>query len=298
MISEIYPLQFRSQAMAVSTICNWAANFIVSYFFLQETAAIGKAPTFWIYGVIGIVAITSSWFKVPETKHRPLEEIEREVGGEELAEAVEGDSDATLGSMTDPRPHWPLAGHDELPDRLLAAYSSPERSYHDARHLAEVLDRLGSCWRRRGRASAGTPCCWRPGSTTRCTTPARTTRSAPRSWPPTRWPASTRRWPRRWPGWCGSPPRTGRRTTTWPGGCCATRTWRSSRPGRIATPPTSHGVRREYGAVPGPEFRKGRAAVLRALLTSRPCSTPKHARMAWEERARANVTRELSALEG
>ncbi|HEU5043661.1 MAG TPA: sugar porter family MFS transporter [Nocardioidaceae bacterium] len=92
MISEIYPLQFRSQAMAVATICNWAANFIVSYFFLQETEAIGKAPTFWIYGVIGIIAITFFWFKVPETKHRPLEEIEREVGGEELAEAVEGDS--------------------------------------------------------------------------------------------------------------------------------------------------------------------------------------------------------------
>jgi hypothetical protein len=64
----------------------------VSYFFLQETEAIGKAPTFWIYGVIGIVAITFFWFKVPETKHRPLEEIEREVGGEQLAEAVEGDS--------------------------------------------------------------------------------------------------------------------------------------------------------------------------------------------------------------
>ena len=92
MISEIYPLQFRSQAMAVATICNWAANFIVSYFFLQETEAIGKAPTFWIYGVIGIAAIAFFWFKVPETKHRQLEEIEREVGGEELAEAVEGDS--------------------------------------------------------------------------------------------------------------------------------------------------------------------------------------------------------------
>ena len=92
MISEIYPLQFRSQAMSVATICNWASNFIISYFFLQETEAIGKAPTFWIYGVIGIAAIAFFWFRVPETKHRQLEEIEREVGGEELAEAVEGDS--------------------------------------------------------------------------------------------------------------------------------------------------------------------------------------------------------------
>jgi len=91
MISEIYPLQFRSQAMAVATICNWAANFIVSYFFLQETEAIGKGATFWIYGVLGIAALAFFWFKVPETKHRRLEEIEREIGGEELAEAVDSE---------------------------------------------------------------------------------------------------------------------------------------------------------------------------------------------------------------
>ncbi len=88
MISEIYPLQFRSQAMAVATIFNWGANFLVAYFFLQETQAIGRGPTFWIYAGIAIVAIAFFWFKVPETKNRPLEDIEREVGGEELAQAV------------------------------------------------------------------------------------------------------------------------------------------------------------------------------------------------------------------
>ncbi|MCE3556178.1 sugar porter family MFS transporter [Pseudonocardia sp. RS11V-5] len=91
MISEIYPLHFRSKAMAVATIGNWAANFVVSYFFLQEVAAIGQGPTFWIYGVIGIGAIAFFWFKVPETKNRSLEEIEREIGGDRLAAAVTGD---------------------------------------------------------------------------------------------------------------------------------------------------------------------------------------------------------------
>lgn len=90
MISEIYPLHFRSQAMAVATVCNWAANFLVSYFFLQETAAIGRGPTFWIYAGLGIVAIVFFWFKVPETKNRPLEDIEREIGGEETAGAATG----------------------------------------------------------------------------------------------------------------------------------------------------------------------------------------------------------------
>jgi predicted metal-dependent HD superfamily phosphohydrolase len=39
---------------------------------------------------------------------------------------------------------WPtrLAGHPELRDRLLDAYATPHRGYHDTRHLAEVLDRL------------------------------------------------------------------------------------------------------------------------------------------------------------
>jgi sugar porter (SP) family MFS transporter len=91
MISEIYPLQFRSKAMAIATIVNWAANFIVSYFFLQEVAAIGQGPTFWIYGLVGIAAVLFFWFKVPETKNRPLEDIERAIGGERLRKAVSGE---------------------------------------------------------------------------------------------------------------------------------------------------------------------------------------------------------------
>jgi len=41
MISEIFPLQHRSKAMAACTILNWAAKFVVSYFFLQEMSLIG-----------------------------------------------------------------------------------------------------------------------------------------------------------------------------------------------------------------------------------------------------------------
>lgn len=37
---------------------------------------------------------------------------------------------------------WPLSSHGDVRDALLAAYASPERSYHDTRHLSEVLDRL------------------------------------------------------------------------------------------------------------------------------------------------------------
>jgi predicted metal-dependent HD superfamily phosphohydrolase len=37
---------------------------------------------------------------------------------------------------------WPLPTHLDVRDELLAAYGSPGRSYHDLRHLTEVLDRL------------------------------------------------------------------------------------------------------------------------------------------------------------
>jgi predicted metal-dependent HD superfamily phosphohydrolase len=38
---------------------------------------------------------------------------------------------------------WPLPGARELGARLVASYAHPDRGYHDARHLSEVLDRIG-----------------------------------------------------------------------------------------------------------------------------------------------------------
>ena len=85
MISEIFPLALRSKAMAVCTAANWIANFLVSYVFLQLIGAVGKPATFWIYGGLGVLAVAFFAWRVPETKDRSLEQIEREIGGERLA---------------------------------------------------------------------------------------------------------------------------------------------------------------------------------------------------------------------
>ena len=37
---------------------------------------------------------------------------------------------------------WPLGQHTDLRDRLLAAYDDPARGYHDVRHLNEVVDNI------------------------------------------------------------------------------------------------------------------------------------------------------------
>ena len=82
MIAEIFPLRARAKAMAACTMFNWAFNFIVSYWFLNLVKAIGQPETFWLYAFFGVCAVVFFAWKVPETKHRSLEQIEREVHGE------------------------------------------------------------------------------------------------------------------------------------------------------------------------------------------------------------------------
>ena len=82
MISEIFPLRARAKAMAVCTMFNWMFNFFVSFWFLDLVKAIGQAETFWLYALFGVGAIIFFAWKVPETKNRSLEQIEREVHGE------------------------------------------------------------------------------------------------------------------------------------------------------------------------------------------------------------------------
>ena len=77
MISEIYPLQNRAQAVAVSTAANWGANFLVSLTFPIMVHHLGSADTFFIYAALGVVTFLFVLARVPETKGKTLEEISR-----------------------------------------------------------------------------------------------------------------------------------------------------------------------------------------------------------------------------
>jgi sugar porter (SP) family MFS transporter len=79
MISEIFPMKVRSAAMSVSTVANWASNFLVSTFFLTLTGAITIQGTFWLYAAFGVLAVIFFALRLPETKDRSLEEISHEV---------------------------------------------------------------------------------------------------------------------------------------------------------------------------------------------------------------------------
>jgi sugar porter (SP) family MFS transporter len=79
LISEIYPVKIRGQAMSVATMANWGANFVVTISFLTLLSAIGNAGTFFLFAGLSIVALAYFRWQVPETKNRSLQEIERDL---------------------------------------------------------------------------------------------------------------------------------------------------------------------------------------------------------------------------
>lgn len=81
LISEIYPLKVRGSAMGVATVGNWGSNLIVSLTFLTLIDTIGRPFTFWLYAAMTIGAILFTYFLVPETKGRSLENIESDLHG-------------------------------------------------------------------------------------------------------------------------------------------------------------------------------------------------------------------------
>jgi MFS transporter, SP family, galactose:H+ symporter len=76
LIAEIYPTTVRSSAEGLSATFNWGSNLLVSLTFLTLLEAMGASRTFWLYGVCAIGAWIFSYYLVPETKGRTLEEIE------------------------------------------------------------------------------------------------------------------------------------------------------------------------------------------------------------------------------
>jgi sugar porter (SP) family MFS transporter len=82
MIAEIYPLRIRGQAMSVATIANWGANFVVTISFLSLLNAITAKGVFFMFAFLTLVALAYFAKRVPETKGRSLQEIERELGAQ------------------------------------------------------------------------------------------------------------------------------------------------------------------------------------------------------------------------
>jgi predicted metal-dependent HD superfamily phosphohydrolase len=182
---------------------------------------------------------------------------------------------------------WPLPDHDALRDALLAAYGSPGRSYHDLRHLAEVLDRLADlgCDDEVVLLAAWFHDAVYDGAA------GDEERSA-------RWAEEAL--PARLAAEVARLVRVTERHDPAPGDergrllCDADLAILAASPGRYAE--YAADVRAEYAHVADTDFAAGRGAVLADLL-GRPAlfATPR-ARELWEDAARANVSAEVERL--
>lgn len=78
-ISEIFPNRIRGAAMAVAVSALWIACFLLTYSFPILNGHLGPAGTFWLYAVICAAGFVFIKFKLPETKGKSLEQIERDL---------------------------------------------------------------------------------------------------------------------------------------------------------------------------------------------------------------------------
>ncbi len=193
---------------------------------------------------------------------------------------------------------WPLPGAEDLRARLEAAYADPGRSYHDTRHLAEVLARIGEVLDAEAPSvdrEALLLAAWfhdavydgRPGAEERSAQWAE--RALPEVGVPPERVAEVARLVRLTEHHRPAPDDAAGAVLS-----DADLAILAADRDRYAEYTTA--VRREYAHVPDAEFAAGRASVLATLLEAPSLFHTGHGRERWEQRARANVRAELGRL--
>jgi MFS family permease len=85
LLSEIFPNRIRGSAVSISVSALWIACFALTFTFPALNAALGPAGTFWLYSGICVIGFLFVFRRVPETKGKTLEQIERGYAAEKVA---------------------------------------------------------------------------------------------------------------------------------------------------------------------------------------------------------------------
>jgi SP family arabinose:H+ symporter-like MFS transporter len=78
-ISEIFPNRIRGAAMSIAVFSLWVGCTALTLTFPYLKAGLGAHGAFWLYGVICVVGFVVILIKLPETKGKTLEDIERDL---------------------------------------------------------------------------------------------------------------------------------------------------------------------------------------------------------------------------
>ena len=77
--SEIFPDRIRARALSFSTCVSWICTFLTVQFSPAILNALGGAALFGIFGVFALLALLFVKYRIPETRGKSLEQIEREL---------------------------------------------------------------------------------------------------------------------------------------------------------------------------------------------------------------------------
>jgi MFS transporter, SP family, major inositol transporter len=78
-LAEIFPLHMRGLGFGISAFFGWTTNGFLALFFPSLVGGIGITGSFFLFAVIGVVALLFVWTQVPETRGRSLEALEEDV---------------------------------------------------------------------------------------------------------------------------------------------------------------------------------------------------------------------------
>lgn len=80
-LAEIFPNSVRSTVMSIAVAAQWVSNFLVSWTFPMMNkndlliSHFNQGFSYWVYGIMGILAAIFIWKMVPETKGKTLENM-------------------------------------------------------------------------------------------------------------------------------------------------------------------------------------------------------------------------------
>ncbi len=77
LVSEMFPNRIRGKAVAFASFTQWIFNFLVVLLFPHFLASLGGAKTFLFLALMSLIQWFFTYFYIPETKGKSLEEIEQ-----------------------------------------------------------------------------------------------------------------------------------------------------------------------------------------------------------------------------
>jgi SP family sugar porter-like MFS transporter len=80
-ISEIFPNRVRGVGVSIAVLALWTACAALTFSFPYLNRQLGPHGTFWLYGGICVVGFWLIMTRLPETKEKTLEQLERELLG-------------------------------------------------------------------------------------------------------------------------------------------------------------------------------------------------------------------------